>query len=54
MDAVSAEPLDPSALLSEIRRGCEETLRRNWREGVRDLDGVRFAYTRPSPGHYPF
>ena len=33
---------------------CEATLRRNWREGVREADGVRFAYTRPSPGHYPF
>jgi hypothetical protein len=30
------------------------TLRRNWREGVRQEDGVRFVYTRPSPGHYPF
>lgn len=33
---------------------CAETLRRNWRAGVRHEDGVRFAYTRPSPGHYPF
>jgi hypothetical protein len=33
---------------------CEETLRRNWREGVRRDDGVRFGYTQPSPGHYPF
>jgi hypothetical protein len=33
---------------------CEETLRRNWREGVRRADGTPFAYTRPSPGHYPF
>ena len=33
---------------------CEETLLRNWREGVRRADGIRFAYTRPSPGHYPF
>jgi hypothetical protein len=33
---------------------CEETLRQNWREGIRDADGARFAYTRPSPGHYPF
>ena len=29
-------------------------MRRNWREGVRQIDAVRFAYTRPSPGHYPF
>jgi hypothetical protein len=27
-------------------------LERNWREGVRD--GVRFAYTAPSPGRYPW
>ena len=33
---------------------CQETLRHNWREGVRRADGLRFAYTRPSPGHYPF
>lgn len=33
---------------------CAGTLLQNWREGVRHQDGVRFAYTRPSPGHYPF
>ena len=33
---------------------CERTLSRNWREGVRAADGVPFAYTRPSPGHYPW
>jgi hypothetical protein len=33
---------------------CEETLERNWREGARASDGARFAYTQPSPGHYPF
>ena len=37
-----------------IRAVCAETLRRNWREGVRDHDGARFAYTRPSPDQYPF
>jgi hypothetical protein len=37
-----------------IRSVCEATLQRNWREGQRYADGVRFAYTRPSPGHYPF
>jgi hypothetical protein len=37
-----------------IRAVCEQALRRNWREGERRADGVRFAYTRPSPGHYPF
>ena len=38
----------------EIQALCEETLRRNWREGVRQRDGASFAYTRPSPDHYPF
>jgi hypothetical protein len=33
---------------------CEQTLSGNWREGVRAADGVPFAYTRPSPGHYPW
>ena len=37
-----------------IRAVCAETLRRNWREGVRERDGARFAYTRPSPDRYPF
>ena len=33
---------------------CESTLQRNWHQGVRADDGVAFAYTRPSPGHYPW
>jgi hypothetical protein len=37
-----------------VRTICEATLRLNWREGVRDPDGTRFAYTCPSPGHYPW
>lgn len=37
-----------------IRKQCEKTLRQNWREGIRARDGARFAYTRPSPGHYPW
>jgi Mannosylglycerate hydrolase MGH1-like glycoside hydrolase domain len=37
-----------------IRALCERVLRRNWREGVRGSDGVRFAYTRPSVERYPF
>jgi hypothetical protein len=37
-----------------LRALCERTLRQNWREGARDSDGVPFAYTCPSPGHYPF
>ena len=44
---------DPSGS-SAIADLCLETLRRNWRDGVRQEDEVRFAYTRPSPGHYPF
>ena len=37
-----------------VRRACRSTLDGNWREGVRWADGVSFAYTRPSPAHYPF
>ena len=37
-----------------LRRRCEAVLRGNWREGVRAHDGVAFAYTCPSPGHYPW
>jgi hypothetical protein len=37
-----------------IRALCEATLRQNWREGWRNRDGVPFAYTCPSPGHYPW
>ncbi len=48
-----AEP-EPTTDLGAIRALCEQTLRRSWREGARETDGVRFAYTRPSPGHYPF
>ena len=33
---------------------CEEILRQNWREGVRRSDGTPFAYTCPSPRHYPW
>jgi hypothetical protein len=37
-----------------VRALCEAVLRRNWREGVRRSDGVPFAYTCPSPHHYPW
>jgi hypothetical protein len=40
--------------VSAVHTLCEVTLRRNWREGARRSDGVRYGYTRPSPGHYPF
>jgi hypothetical protein len=36
----------------ELARRCAETLRRNWREGVRD--GVPYGYTAPSSGRYPW
>jgi hypothetical protein len=45
----------PTALeTSDVERRCEQTLRENWREGTRTADGVRFGYTCPSPGHYPW
>jgi hypothetical protein len=37
-----------------IRAECERVLRQNWREGTRATDGLKFAYTCPSPGHYPW
>ncbi len=36
----------------ELRELCRATLERNWREGIRD--GVRYAYTAPSSGRYPW
>ena len=39
---------------AKIEQMCEATLRQNWREGVRAIDRVPFAYTCPSPGHYPW
>jgi hypothetical protein len=48
--ATSLGSTDPGA----VRALCEETLRQNWREGVRVTDGAPFAYTCPSPGHYPW
>jgi hypothetical protein len=40
--------------IEAVRLLCERTLRHNWLEGVRTADRVPFAYTRPSPGHYPW
>ncbi|MGZ4185335.1 MAG: MGH1-like glycoside hydrolase domain-containing protein [Solirubrobacteraceae bacterium] len=37
-----------------VRAVCEATLRRDWRKGVRHSDGLPFAYTCPSPHHYPW
>jgi hypothetical protein len=46
----------PSVISDDLREQVlgttEETLRGNWTEGERD--GVRFGYSRPSPGHYPW
>jgi hypothetical protein len=39
---------------AQIRTLCERTLAENWREGTRTSDGTPFAYTCPSPGHYPW
>jgi hypothetical protein len=45
-------PLDADR--AAIHELCGSTLRQNWREGTRTSDGVLFAYTCPSPGHYPW
>ncbi len=39
---------------SRIGTSCLEVLAGNWREGRRRSDGVPFAYTCPSPRHYPW
>jgi hypothetical protein len=39
---------------AQLRDLCERTLRQNWREGTRNSDGAPFAYTCPSPSHYPY
>jgi hypothetical protein len=39
---------------SAISATCHDVLRGNWREGRRHADGVPFAYTCPSPRHYPW
>jgi hypothetical protein len=44
----------PDADRAAIQELCGSTLRQNWREGTRIKDGVPFAYTCPSPGHYPW
>ncbi len=42
------------AQLERIYDRCRTVLRQNWREGTRIADGVPFAYTCPSPRHYPW
>ncbi|MBV9839056.1 MAG: hypothetical protein JO156_13130 [Solirubrobacterales bacterium] len=39
---------------ADVRGLCESTLRQNWREGIRAADDTPFAYTCPSPRHYPW
>jgi hypothetical protein len=40
--------------LATLTECCAGTLRGNWRDGVRTADGTPFAYTSPSPSHYPW
>jgi hypothetical protein len=56
MESYERIPSHPPALpdAPAIRAACAETLHLNWREGVRDRDGVPFAYTCPSPSRYPW
>jgi hypothetical protein len=42
------------SIADTVRARCEAVLRETWHEGVRAADGVPFAYTAPSPGHYPW
>jgi hypothetical protein len=42
------------ATITGIRSLCERTLTDNWVEGVRVPERIAFAYTRPSPRHYPW
>ena len=42
------------AQLARIYDRCRAVLAQNWRDGTRTTDGVEFAYTCPSPHHYPW
>jgi hypothetical protein len=46
------ERSDPIASPAEVAAAAHRVLEANWTEGRRG--GVRFAYTRPSPGRYPW
>jgi hypothetical protein len=50
--AVPAAEVISAEMRDEVLRVAEETLRASWIEGERD--GVPFAYSRPSPSHYPW
>jgi hypothetical protein len=47
-------PMTLRAETDTIHDLCAATLRQNWREGFRAGDGAPFAYTCPSPRHYPW
>jgi hypothetical protein len=49
---VSAESVVQTGVRDRVLEIAEETLRGNWIEGERN--GVRYGYSRPSPGHYPW
>lgn len=42
----------PDDDIAAVRMICEATLRGNWRSGQHEH--ISFAYTSPSPGHYPW
>lgn len=42
------------ATITEVRSLCERTLTSNWAEGIHTPERIEFAYTRPSPTHYPW
>jgi Mannosylglycerate hydrolase MGH1-like glycoside hydrolase domain len=44
--------VEPDSGAADLRELCRATLERNWREGNRE--GVRYAYTAPSSGRYPW
>ena len=48
----SADGQRPNALAGRVAELCRATLERNWREGTRD--GIRYRYTAPSGGRYPW
>jgi hypothetical protein len=50
---VTGSELRPTEL-EAVRSLCEQTLKANWLEGARAGDRTPFAYTRPSPRHYPW
>jgi hypothetical protein len=39
---------------AHVRVQCQAILAQNWRQGLRESDGMPFGYTCPSPRHYPW